>query len=424
MGARAVLACVAVLVSLGLVAVSASAETVSFTKAGCEVWTAPADVLVHVEAVGAAGGTAINPGKGDGVSGSVAVGAGKKLDVCVDQGGGPTADGNPYFAGGGWSGIIAGTEELQVNAKVVAAGGGGTGISNSAGGDAGKPGGGEYGGGAGTLVSGGAGGGEGLEHEGTAGSALKGGAGGGGTDEEAGGGGGGYFGGGGGGSLGPFTSWGGGGGSDFCGNGAFECATQAAAGTVHEAGAGANEPHVTLTTSPLGAPTVTKVTATSGPATGDKVVTITGTNFKFVGSVKFGTVAASKYTINEAGTEIGVVTPAQQVAGTVDVTVTTVAGASKVTTKDHYKYLPVITKVEPNTGPVAGGGEVTVFGVGFKVGFNALFSFGTTMTEQSGCENTRCIVIAPTHAVGKVDVRITVNGAISAKTKADLYTYK
>jgi hypothetical protein len=90
----------------------------------------------------------------------------------------------------------------------------------------------------------------------------------------------------------------------------------------------------------------------------------------------------------------------------------------------HYKYLPVITKVEPNTGPVAGGGEVTVLGAGFKVGFNALFSFGTTMTEQSGCENTRCIVIAPTHAVGTVDVRITVNGAISAKTKADLYTYK
>jgi hypothetical protein len=198
---------------------------------------------------------------------------------------------------------------------------------------------------------------------------------------------------------------------------------------VFGAGPASNEAHVTLTTTPLGAPTVTKVSTNSGPVTGDKGSVITGTNLKFVQSVLFGGVAATKYTVNAAGTELLVVSPAQEVAGTVDITVTTVIGTSKVTTKDHYKYLPVITAVEPNTGSTAGGEIVAVAGYGFSLVNESLdtFMFGTTPGALFACNEgvpEFCLVTVPTHAAGKVDVRATVNGLTSLKTKADLYTYK
>jgi len=176
------------------------------------------------------------------------------------------------------------------------------------------------------------------------------------------------------------------------------------------------------------APTVTKVSATSGPVTGDKVVTITGTNFSVVGDVEFSGVPVSDYVINQAGTEIGVVSPAREVAGTVDVTVKTPGGTSKITTKDHYKYLPVITSVEPNSGSTAGGETIIVFGFGFKPGEDEnTFAFGTASAPSSLCfagSPGNCLVTSPPHAAGKVDVKATVNGATSAKTKADQYTYK
>jgi hypothetical protein len=355
-GARVVLACIAVLASLGLIAVSASAETISFTKQGCEVWTAPESVVVQVAAVGAAGRT-LSPaqgiealgGRGDGVSGTIARNAGEDLYVCVDQGGGY----GYYQTGGGWSGVILGKEENHAMVAVLAGGGGGRGWyyltggptleyhAGADGGDAGQPGetaGSCAGGRAGTESAGGAGAtctepaAAGTEFQGGEASAYGPGIGGGG-------GGGGYYGGGG----GDFWSLhneasGGGGGSDFCGHGAVECATQAAAGTVHGAGAGSNEAHVTLTTTPLGSPTVTKVTPAHGPVTGGKIITLTGTNLEWVQSVHFGAIAASKYFVNPTGTEMAVLVPAQASAGVVKVTVTTVIATSAITKKGHYKY--------------------------------------------------------------------------------------
>jgi hypothetical protein len=422
MGGRAALIGVGVLASLAVMGGVASAETVSFTKGGCEAWTAPSALVVQVEAVGAAGEGAA-PGRGDGVSGLITVASGEELTVCVDDGGGKGAVAKR--AGGGWSGVVRTAELTQAHAMVVAAGGGGSGDATS-GGDAEKPGEGFQGGFAATQLKGGAPGGNGF-----GGYELTGGQGGFGGTAAGGGGGGGYFGGGGGGGLGTADGGGGGGGSDFCANGAIECAIQAAAGTEATPGPGANQPHVTLSTSPGLAPTVTKVTPTSGPVTGDKVVTITGTNLKFVEAVKFGSVAASKYTLNKAGTEIGVVSPGQEVAGTIDITITTTFGTSKITTKDHYKYLPVITSVFPTSGPITGiseWGVAWITGYGFQNGFptTTAVTYGTTPVSQEhvSCGGGLCEVWVPAHAAGKVDVKATVNGATSAKTKTDLFTYK
>jgi len=69
----------------------------------------------------------------------------------------------------------------------------------------------------------------------------------------------------------------------------------------------------------------------AAPTSAGKTVTITGTNFKLVTSVKFGTAAAT-FTVNSA-TKITVKTPAHA-KGTVDIRVTTKYGTSKITSHD------------------------------------------------------------------------------------------
>src|SRR5208337_5028734 len=73
-------------------------------------------------------------------------------------------------------------------------------------------------------------------------------------------------------------------------------------------------------------PTVTGVTPAAGPVAGGTTVTVTGTGFTGATSVKFGTTAATSYTVVSA-TSITAVSPAGS-AGTVDVTVTTPGGTS------------------------------------------------------------------------------------------------
>lgn len=83
-------------------------------------------------------------------------------------------------------------------------------------------------------------------------------------------------------------------------------------------------------------PTVTKVAPKNGPATGKTLVTITGTNFTSPATVEFGETPATEVTV-KSSTTITAVSPAGNV-GPVDITVTTSAGTSAITKKDHFKY--------------------------------------------------------------------------------------
>lgn len=172
------------------------------------------------------------------------------------------------------------------------------------------------------------------------------------------------------------------------------------------------------------APTVSNVNPTSGATAGGTSVSITGTNFSGATAVKFGSTSATSFTVKTA-TTITAVSPAEA-AGTVDVTVTTSGGTSAISSKDHFKFLPTVTGLSPNTGSKAGGTRVTVSGTGFAPGSTAtVFKFGTTKGTSVNCTSTtECTVVAPAHAVGKVDVKATVNKASSAKNApADQFTY-
>jgi alpha-tubulin suppressor-like RCC1 family protein len=83
-------------------------------------------------------------------------------------------------------------------------------------------------------------------------------------------------------------------------------------------------------------PAVFKVKPTKGPASGGTSVTITGANFTGTTSVRFGSTAASSYTI-ESPTRIRAVSPAEP-AAKVDVTVTTSSGTSPVNKHDRFTF--------------------------------------------------------------------------------------
>ncbi len=86
----------------------------------------------------------------------------------------------------------------------------------------------------------------------------------------------------------------------------------------------------------LAAPVVAKLAPKSGPATGGTEVTVTGSHFATAATVRFGEVAATEVLVSSS-TTLTALSPAGG-PGTVDVTVTTAAGTSAVTSKDHFKY--------------------------------------------------------------------------------------
>jgi hypothetical protein len=86
------------------------------------------------------------------------------------------------------------------------------------------------------------------------------------------------------------------------------------------------------------------------------------------------------------------------------------------------KAAPTVTGVSPNSGPAAGGQDVTVTGSGFT-GTTAV-SFGTAAAPNLAvASDTQLTVTSPPGAAGTVDVTVTTPAGTSATTPAGQYTY-
>lgn len=110
----------------------------------------------------------------------------------------------------------------------------------------------------------------------------------------------------------------------------FDQATVAPSGTV----AGKE---ILLSAEVQPAPAVDSISPDFGPVTGGTTVTITGTNLNAASAVKFGALPASSFTV-DSETKITAVAPPSAKVGTVDVTVTTLAGTSSATRGDQFTY--------------------------------------------------------------------------------------
>jgi len=81
---------------------------------------------------------------------------------------------------------------------------------------------------------------------------------------------------------------------------------------------------------------------------------------------------------------------------------------------------PTITAITPNTG--AGGTTVTITGTNFVAGSTSV-SFGGSAATVSSVSATQIICTTPAHAVGTVDVKVTVMGVAEPATKVGGFTY-
>jgi large repetitive protein len=169
----------------------------------------------------------------------------------------------------------------------------------------------------------------------------------------------------------------------------------------------------------FGAPTVTGISPSSAPTTGGGVVTITGTGFTAFTWVSFNGGIATGVTQLSATAVTAVVPPG---SGTVNVSVFTAGGFSPPTPANLFTYLapPAVTLVSPNSGPVAGGTSVTIFGTGLT-GATAVM-FGSTPATYTAVSPTQLTAIAPPGA-GTVDVTVTTPTGTSPVTAVDQFTY-
>jgi len=156
------------------------------------------------------------------------------------------------------------------------------------------------------------------------------------------------------------------------------------------------------------APSVTSFTPPSGTTAGGTTVTITGTNFTGVTSVKFGSTTAASYTVTTS-TQITAVTKAHA-AGTVAISVTNAVGTG--TSSSDFKFVPpapTITSFTPATGATTGGTAVTITGTGL-FGATAVTFGSTAAASFTVTSPTQITAFTAAHATGTVTVKVTTAG--------------
>jgi adhesin/invasin len=119
--------------------------------------------------------------------------------------------------------------------------------------------------------------------------------------------------------------------------------------------------------------TITSISPSSGPSAGGTQVTITGTGFTNLDSVRLGWAKLQNVTVSADGTTItGTTRAVNSMGGVVDVRVGChchgVSGDAVL--PKGFTYLPhphiLVQSITPNTGPVTGGTQVVIVGYGFQ----------------------------------------------------------
>jgi uncharacterized protein YhjY with autotransporter beta-barrel domain len=168
-------------------------------------------------------------------------------------------------------------------------------------------------------------------------------------------------------------------------------------------------------------PTVSSVSPGSGPFAGGTVVTVQGTGFTQVKSVKFGSTPAASFTVNSAN-QITATTAAAP-AETVSVAITTAVGTNTIYPQGNFTYLggPAVSTISPATGPATGGTSLTITGSGFQGASGVKFgqAAATSFTVNS---DTKITAKAPAGS-GVIDVSVVNGGVASAATTSSKFTY-
>ena len=174
-------------------------------------------------------------------------------------------------------------------------------------------------------------------------------------------------------------------------------------------------------------PTIKKISAKKGPASGGTTVTITGTDLSGPLRVTFGGVAAPAYADGSATAMTATAPPGT--SGTVEVSVTTPNGTTPASSHADYTYeRPTVTTLSPDRGSLAGEEGVVVRGSGFAVGANTTtIAFGKIVASRTECPSTtECTVTAPAAARAGAVAVIAIVGKSKGKKggSSSYFTYE
>lgn len=164
-----------------------------------------------------------------------------------------------------------------------------------------------------------------------------------------------------------------------------------------------------------------------GPLAGGTPVVITGGGFVNGTTIKFGTSSATNIIV-DSDTSIRATTPSGS-TGVTQITATTPSGTSVTSSGSHYDYMPVptITSMGTVSGPIVGGGSISITGTGFSstnYATGAIVNFGAIpATNVVMVSSTNITATIPAQAAGVVDVRIVTPGGTSPIVSADSFNY-
>jgi IPT/TIG domain len=167
-------------------------------------------------------------------------------------------------------------------------------------------------------------------------------------------------------------------------------------------------------------PVISAVTPAGGLVSGGQTETVTGSGFT---PGMTATIGGTTVTPSGVSATSFTFTAPAEVAGVVQVQVTTLIGTSALSPADAYTYLtlPVISAVTPSAGPVSGGQVVTVTGSGFVAGMTATIG-GTTVTP-SGITASSFGFTTLAETAGYDQVQVTDLAGASVLTPAAGYIY-
>ncbi|MFI6446254.1 IPT/TIG domain-containing protein, partial [Kitasatospora sp. NPDC050543] len=163
-------------------------------------------------------------------------------------------------------------------------------------------------------------------------------------------------------------------------------------------------------------PTLSGAAPNQGPLSGGNTVTLTGTHFTGASAVKFGTTAASSFTV-VSDTQITATAP-PGTAGPVSITVTAPGGTSAPNVFYYYVSNPALTGAAPDQGPLSGGTTVTLTGANLTT--TSAVKFGTTAASSFTVVSDSTITAVSPAGSGTVQVTVTTPGGTS---NGVAYTY-
>src|SRR5207245_1246054 len=171
-------------------------------------------------------------------------------------------------------------------------------------------------------------------------------------------------------------------------------------------------------------PQISSISPNSGSTSGGAAITISGSGFQSGATVTLGGIAATNVNVTSS-TTITATTPlgtaTQQLV--VDVFVTNPDGTTATLSRGFTYSVPplAVTTISPSSGP--SGTSVTISGAGFTTALTSSVTFGGVAATNVTIVNPITIrAIAPAHAVGTVDVAVTIGG--SSVVKQGSFTYQ